>query len=186
MEIAIHEPMYPSWVPRNTCPACAQGTSKTNPFHSCHGVQVPIQTWTPSPHTWDPILVWCLDLHLSPPPISRSGKSRNPRQEHNEPSHSHKQVCAQDNKVCDRTIIHSNGRSLIDTNRDNSVTKLNPIGRGTQPVTPTNTYTISLSGLHFSFHSFYHESNYNNHLLWVTTGYSRYQKPKHNSYSNLH
>ena len=58
----------------------------------------PIQTWTPSPHTWDPVSIWCLDLHFFPPPISRSRKSRNPRQECNKPSRSHKQVCAQDNK----------------------------------------------------------------------------------------
>ena len=42
--------------------------------------------------------VWCLDLHLFPPLINWSRKSRNPQQEHNVPSRSHKHVCAQDNK----------------------------------------------------------------------------------------
>ena len=35
-----------------------------------------------------------------------------------------------------------------------SVTKLCPIGRRTQPLTPTNTQTISLPGHHFSFPPF--------------------------------
>ena len=35
------------------------------------------------------------------------------------------------------------------------------------------------------FSSFYYESN-NNHLLWVTAGYSRYRKSKHSSYLNLY
>ena len=40
-ETAIHKLMYPNWVPQNTRLACAPCTNKTNPFHSCHGVQVP-------------------------------------------------------------------------------------------------------------------------------------------------
>ena len=51
-------------------------------------------------------------------------------------------------------MIHSNGQSLIDTNRENVVTKLSSVGHETQPVTPTNTHTISLPYLHFSFHYF--------------------------------
>ena len=43
--------------------------------------------------------------------------------------------------------------------RENSVTKLCPVGRGTQPLTPTNTRTISLPGLYFSFHHFMHLDN---------------------------
>ena len=65
-----------------------------------------------------------------PPPISRSKKSRNPRQEHNESSRSHKQVWAQDMWVYDLTIIHNNGQSSIDTNRKNSVTKLSSMAVG--------------------------------------------------------
>jgi hypothetical protein len=88
----------PSWVPKNTHLACTLGTSETNPFYSCHGFQVPIQTWTPSSRTWGPTSMRCLGLHLSPPPISWPKKSRSPWQESNKPSRSHKQVCAWDNK----------------------------------------------------------------------------------------
>ena len=56
--------------------------------------------------------------------------------------------------VYDLTTIHNNGRSLIDMNRENSVTKLSPVGRRTQPVIPINTHTISLPCFHFSFHHF--------------------------------
>ena len=59
----IHKPIYPSWIPQNTRPACTPGTSKTNPSLSYQGVQVPIQTWTLSPHSWVLDLVWRLDLH---------------------------------------------------------------------------------------------------------------------------
>ena len=62
------------------------------------GSRSPSKLGLQAPHTWDPVLVWCLDLHLSPPPISQSEKSQNPQQERNKPSRSHKQVCALDNK----------------------------------------------------------------------------------------
>ena len=104
-----------------------------------------------------PLLSPRLSVVLRPPSlslISWSGKSWNPRQESNEPSRSHKQVCAQDN-VCDLTTTHSNGWFLTDIDRENSVTKLCPVGRGTQPLTPTNTHTISLLGLHFPFTIFH-------------------------------
>ena len=55
--------MYPSWVSQNTCPIYTSGTNKTNLSHSYQGVQVLIQTWTPSPHTWVPDSIRCLDLH---------------------------------------------------------------------------------------------------------------------------
>jgi hypothetical protein len=59
--------MYLSWVPQNTRLDYTPDTNETNPFHSCQGVQVPAQTWTQAPNTWDPISVWCLNLHLIPP-----------------------------------------------------------------------------------------------------------------------
>ena len=94
---AIREPMYPSWVPQNTCLACTLGTSKTNPPLSYQGVQVPSKLRLQAP-----LLSPRLSMVLRPPPslpsISRSRKSWNPRQESNEPSCPHKQVCAQDNK----------------------------------------------------------------------------------------
>ena len=63
-ETAIRESMYPSWVSRNTHLACALGTNKTNLFHSCHGVQVPVETWTLSPQHLRP----GLSMVLRPPP----------------------------------------------------------------------------------------------------------------------
>jgi hypothetical protein len=53
---AIHESMYPNWVHKNTRPAYTPGTNKTNSFHSYQGVQVPVQTWTPSPQYLRPSL----------------------------------------------------------------------------------------------------------------------------------
>ena len=53
--------------------------------------------------------------------------------------------------VYDLTTIHNNGRSLIDMNRENSVTKLSPVSHGTQLVTPTITHTISLPSLQIPF-----------------------------------
>jgi hypothetical protein len=115
--------------PKNTRLAHTLGTSETNLFHSCHGFQVPVQTWTPSSHTWGPTSKWCLDLHLSPPPISRSEKSQSPWQESNKHSRSHKQVYARDNKSVtwpgsmQRTVLNRHGQG-------NSATKLCPVAAG--------------------------------------------------------
>ena len=68
--------------------------------------------------------------------------------------YAHTQVCAQDNKICDLPSVLCNGRSLTDTDRESSVTKLCPTATATQPLTPTNTQTISLPGHHFSFPPF--------------------------------
>ena len=46
---AIRESMPLAGYPKNTRPACTQGTSRTNPLPSCHRVQVPVQTETSSP-----------------------------------------------------------------------------------------------------------------------------------------
>ena len=48
---AIHESMSPAGYPKNTRPTCTPGTNRTNPSLSYHGVQVPVQTWTLSPHS---------------------------------------------------------------------------------------------------------------------------------------
>ena len=48
---AIHESMSPARCPENTRPACTPGTNRTNPPLSYQVVEVPVQTWTPSPHT---------------------------------------------------------------------------------------------------------------------------------------
>jgi hypothetical protein len=154
--------MYPSWVSWNTHLACTPDINKTNPFHSYRGVQVPIQTWTPSPHTWDPVPVRCLDLHLSLPPISRSRKSQNPRQESNKPSRSHKQVCARDNKSM--TWLPSTATDGPQSTRTGKqCNQAKPRGGETQPVTPTSTHTNPYPVTIF-LPLTYHESN-NIHLL---------------------
>ena len=182
--MAIHEPMYSSWVPWNIRPVCTPGTNKTNPFHSYHGLQVPVQTWTLSPHSWDPVSVWCLDLHLSPPPISRFGKSRN----HDKNVTRHP---APISKYVLRIIslwpdYHLQQRMVL--NRHEQGKQCNQAKphwpRDTTCYTHQYPYHIPVLSPFF-LSSFYYESN-NNHLLWVTIGYSRYQKPKHSSYSNLH
>ena len=95
---AIRESMCPAGCPENTRPACTLGTSRTNPSLSCPRCLGPRLNLDSKP----PLLSLRLSVVLrpppSPPPISRSRKSWNPRQESNEPSRSHKQVCAQDNK----------------------------------------------------------------------------------------
>jgi hypothetical protein len=144
------KPMYPSWVPWNTRPACTLGTSKTNPLPSYHGVQAPVQTWTPSPHSWVPNSVRCLDLHH--PRLQSIGLERARTHEKRAMS-----LPAPISKYVLRIISlwpiyhHNNGRSLTDTDRENSVTKPCPVGYGTQPITPTNTLTISLPALLFPF-----------------------------------
>jgi hypothetical protein len=40
-ETIIRESMCPAGYPENTRLACTLGTSETDPFHSCHGFQVP-------------------------------------------------------------------------------------------------------------------------------------------------
>jgi hypothetical protein len=140
--------MCPARYPENTRLAFTPSTSKTNPFHSCQEFQVPVQTWTPSPHTRGPTSMWCLDLHLSPRPISRSKKSQSPWQESNKPFRSYKQVCARDNKSMtwpgsmQRTILNQHGQGR-------QCNQAMPRGRGTQPATSTNTHTKSLLGHYF-------------------------------------
>jgi hypothetical protein len=73
-----------------------------------------------APNTAGPTSVWCLDLHLKPTPNSWSGKSRNPWQERNRSSRSHKQVYARDNISVTWPGIQCNERSLIDTGGTNA------------------------------------------------------------------
>ena len=66
----------PSWVPRNTRPACTPDTSRTNPSVSCPGCPGP----RPNLDSKPPLLSHGLSVVLGPPPpplpISRSEKSR--------------------------------------------------------------------------------------------------------------
>ena len=59
----IRESMSPAGYPENTRPAYTPGTSRMNPSLSCPSCLGPVQTWTPSPHSWVPDSVWCKDLH---------------------------------------------------------------------------------------------------------------------------
>jgi hypothetical protein len=121
--------MCPAGYPKEHTLAYTLGTSETNPFHFCHGFQVSIQNWTPSPHTWGPASIRCLDLHLSPPPLSWSKKSRSPWQESNKSSHSHKQVCVWNNKSMtwlgsrQRTVLNRRGQGNSATKRCPMVTE---------------------------------------------------------------
>ena len=96
--VAIHKLMWPAGYPKNTCPACTPGTSRTNPSLSYHGFQVPIQTWTLSPHSWVPDSVRCKDLHHLH--LQSVGPER--AKAHNKRATSlpcaHTQVCARDNR----------------------------------------------------------------------------------------
>jgi hypothetical protein len=90
-----------SWVPKNTRLACTPGTSKTNPFYSCQGVQVPVQARTLSPQHCRPDLSMVLrppQPHIYNHLKSQSGKSHNTWQERKKSSCPHKQVYARDNK----------------------------------------------------------------------------------------
>jgi hypothetical protein len=165
--------MYPSWVPQNTRLACTPSTSKINPFHSCWGVQIPSKLGLQAPHTWDPVSVWCLDLHLSPPLISWSGKNRNPRQESNKSSRSYKQVCAQDNKSV-TWLPSTTTDSHQSTQTGKQCNQAKPHGGRTQLVTPTNNSFLIPVRSPFSFHLFIMRVIIMFTCLWVRTGYPRY------------
>jgi hypothetical protein len=165
----------PSWIPRKTHASLApQAQARPTCSTAVTGFQVPIQTWTLSSHTWGPASKWCLDLHLSLSPISRSGKSRSPWQESNKSFRYHKQVCAQDNKSVtwpgsmQRTVLNRHGQ-------ENSATKLCPVAAEHNLLHPPVPIPYPCP-VTISFPSFHHEcNNNNNHLLWVTTGYSCYR-----------
>ena len=73
----IRESMPPAGYPKNTCPACTQGTSRTNPSPSCPGVLGPRLNWDSKPSPLSPRL---RAVQGPPPPKtnpnSRSGKSQ--------------------------------------------------------------------------------------------------------------
>jgi hypothetical protein len=144
----------PSWVPKK----------HMSHLHSRHkrDQPVPLLSRVPSPHPnldsklphLRPASKWCLDLHLSPPPISRSRKSWSPWQESNKPFRSQKQARARDNKSM--TWPGSMQQTVLNRHRqEKQCNQAKPRSRGTQPATPTNTHITSLSGHYFfSFHHF--------------------------------
>jgi hypothetical protein len=68
-----------------------------------------------APNTAGPVSVWRLDLHLFSTPNSQSRKSRNPWQESNKSSRSHKQVCVRNNKSV--TWLGSMQRTVLNRHR---------------------------------------------------------------------
>jgi hypothetical protein len=81
------------------------GIPKHTPYlYLWHKQDQPVPLLSPSKlglqasNTWDPVSVWCFDLHLIPTPKSRSGNSQNLWQESSKSSRFRKQVHAQDNK----------------------------------------------------------------------------------------
>ena len=94
----IREPMYPSWVPQKHMPHLYPRHKQDQPITLLSRGLGPRPNLDSKPLLLSPGLSAAQGPPPSPPPINRSGKSRNPRQESNESSRSHNQVCAQDNK----------------------------------------------------------------------------------------
>ena len=156
--------MSPTGYPENTCPACTQGTSMTNPSPSCPGCPGP----RPNLDSKPPLLSFGLSAVQGPPPppppISRSRKSRIHDKRATSLPCAHTQVCARDNKsvTCPRCLMQ---RSVLNRHRQGkSVTELCHVGRRTQPFTPTNTQTTSRPGHHLSLPHFTRSDHFY-HLL---------------------
>ena len=152
---AIHKSMPPAGYPENTCPACTLGTSRTNPSLSCPECPGPRPNWDSKPPPLSP----GLSAVQGPPPPktnpdSRSGKSRIRDKRATSLPSAYTQVCARDNKFATCLDGLRNDRSLTDTDRESSVIKPCPASTAIQPLTPTNTQTISLPDHHFSFPPF--------------------------------
>ena len=163
--LGIRQAIPTRWRFANQCPQL--GTPKTHAplvpktqagltHHSpIPGVQVPVQTWTPSPHFLSSGLSVVQGPPPSPPPISRSEKSRIRDKRATSLPSAHTQVCARDNKICDlpRWLMQ---RSVFNrSDRESSVTKSCPVSMATQPLTPTNTQTISLPDHQFTSPNIY-------------------------------
>ena len=88
-------------------------------------------------------------------------------------SSAHTQVCARDNKFVTCLDGLCKDRSLIDTDRESSVTKLCPASTATQPLIPTNTQTISLPGHYFPFHHLYFSSDNNAVIYFLSLASDR-------------
>jgi hypothetical protein len=154
----------PGWVPWKThvspAPQAQVRPTRSTPVTgSRSSSKLGLQAPTLEARPWK----WCLYLHLSSSPISRSEKSRSPWQESNKPSRSHN-VLWIINIWLDQGS--NNGQSLTDTDRENSVTKLCPWPRDTTCNTHQYPYHIPARSP-FPFSSFYHGgyNNNNNHLL---------------------
>ena len=97
--VVIRKPMCPAGCPQNTRPACTQAQAGLTHHSPVPGVQVPVQTWTPSPHILSPGLSVVQGPPPPPLPISRSGKSQIRDKRATGLPCAHTQVCARDNNL---------------------------------------------------------------------------------------
>ena len=95
---AIRRSMCPAGCPETHAPLVPQAQAGLTHHPPVPGVQVLVQTWTPSPHFSSPGLSAVQGPPPSPPPISRSGKSRIRDKRATSLPCAHTQVCARDNK----------------------------------------------------------------------------------------
>jgi hypothetical protein len=113
-ETAIHKSMCPTGCPENTRLACTLGTSKTNPFYSYQGVQVPVQAWTLSPQHYRP----GLSMVLRPPQPNIYNHPKKPVWKEPEPAPISKYMLGTINLWLDQGPC--NEWSLIDTGGTNA------------------------------------------------------------------
>ena len=104
---AIRESMPSARYPKNTCPACTLGTSRTNPSPSCPGCPGPRPNLDSKPPLLSPGLSAVQGPPPSPPLISQSGKSQIQDKRATSLPYAHTQVCARDNKsmTCPRCLM---------------------------------------------------------------------------------
>ena len=95
---AIHEPMCPAGCLENTHPTYTLGTSRTNPSPSCPRCPGPRPNLDSKPPLLSPGLSAVQGPLPSPPPISRSGKSRIHNKRATSLPYAYTQVCARDNR----------------------------------------------------------------------------------------
>jgi hypothetical protein len=167
--------MCPAGYPEKHTPRLHHRHKRDQPVPLLSRFQVPVQTLTPSlPH-----LRPGLKVVLRPQPIPRL-QSVGPER-----------AGAHDKRVTSLPAPISkyvlgiislwldqgpwNGWSLIDMGRENSATKLCPVAMGHNllhppiPIPHPCPVTISFPAFQFEIY------DYNNHLLWVMTGYPRYR-----------
>ena len=96
--LAIHESMPQAGYLENIRPACTPGTNRTNPSLSCPRCPGPHPNLDSKPPLLSPGLSAVQGPPPSPPPISRSGKSRIHDKRATSLPYAHTQVCVRDNR----------------------------------------------------------------------------------------
>ena len=151
--LAIRKSMCPARCPKDTRPACTPGTSRPNPSLSYPGCPGPRPNWDSKPPPLSPGL---RAVQGTPPQKKTLTVGMEKDRTHDKRATSlpstHTQVCARDNKSMTCLDGLCNDRSLTDTDRESSVTKLCLVGRRTQPLTPTNTQPYPCPVKFFLFH----------------------------------